>query len=313
GPALAVTEPEPPEEVSEPAVAAEKPESPPSESTHIADLVHEAIHLYQSKRFEDAIILLNKTLRHDAGLMTIRQLLGNAYYRNGMFQEAIATYEEALALGAADVELHENLGVLYAKIGDYPRAKEQWQAVLRRHPERDDIAKRLNRLTKLLHRKPAQPLEKKEQTETEASAADDKHSPAPPETQVVSEFAESHDDEEKEHLLAVGVAHYRKKEYDAAIQTFKHAVELFPDLKEAYFFLGNAYFKKKKFQEAAEIYELLQQMEADNLEAHENLGLIYARTGLYDKALHQWRKLLESHPDREDLRVRFQKVSQLVG
>jgi len=56
--------------------------------------------------------------------------LGNIYYERGVFDEAIAQYETALAINPNFAEAHNNLGNAYYKISNYSDAADHFDKAL---------------------------------------------------------------------------------------------------------------------------------------------------------------------------------------
>jgi TolB-like protein/Tfp pilus assembly protein PilF len=76
--------------------------------------------LYFSRRYEEAVEQYYETLELDQDNVSVHELLGDAYERQGGHGEAIAEWQKATAL-AGDYELAARLGCAYAE-GDLARA-----------------------------------------------------------------------------------------------------------------------------------------------------------------------------------------------
>jgi len=116
--------------------------------------------------------------------------------------------------------------------------------------------------------------------------------------------------EKAEALLVAGVKHYRKKQFEDAIITFRNLHKIEPDSKHIYLLLGNAYFKNGMLTEALSVYEQYKKKYAGESIAHDNLALIYERKGAYQSALKEWKAALDLNHDRTDIRRKIEQVEQ---
>ncbi len=264
----------PPPPVAEPTPPASREEDP-----KILNEIHRCllngIQSYRAGEYEDAIIEFKKVLKFDPNHQAAYKMLGNAYFRNRMLSDALAAYEQYKKKYPVDAIVHENLGIIYARLGVFQLAIKEWQSLLDLQPERTDIVRKLEKAKTYLDQAP--PVSK-----------------APRDDKIL--------------LLNSGVEHYKSKNYGAAIQDFTRAVQQYPDAKEGYGFLGNAYFRNNQLREAAAAYEKAKQLDSTDLTAYENMGVIYARLGVYELALKEWEKVLELNPNRKDIAERLKKV-----
>jgi len=84
-----------------------------------------------------AFLLLSLKLMaiSDAGMM----LKGNKAYKEGMFSQAIACYQEVLKKGVASAELYYNLGNACFKSNDIPSAILYYEKAKKLHPDNENI------------------------------------------------------------------------------------------------------------------------------------------------------------------------------
>ena len=73
---------------------------------------------------------------------------GNAAFRAGSFQPAVALYEKAAAAGINNSDLYYNLGNAYYKAGDRGRAALYWQRAEKLNPNAPDLRANLELLEK---------------------------------------------------------------------------------------------------------------------------------------------------------------------
>jgi tetratricopeptide (TPR) repeat protein len=65
----------------------------------------------------------------------IRTHLGVVYYSQGLLDQAIAEYREAIRRHPNDADAYNNLGVAYAAAGQLDRAVEAYEGALRLKPD----------------------------------------------------------------------------------------------------------------------------------------------------------------------------------
>lgn len=77
---------------------------------------------------------------------------------------------------------------------------------------------------------------------------------------------------------------------DEAIKYLEQAISLDPTHYESYNLLGLAYFKRKNFNEAASAYQKCLELRPDLSEVHNNLGFVYQEMNFLDKAEEEYKK-----------------------
>jgi tetratricopeptide (TPR) repeat protein len=106
--------------------------------------------------------------------------------------------------------------------------------------------------------------------------------------------------------LDKGKEHYRNDEDTQALEAFREAIKLDPELAEAHFRLGLSYDALGQQQEAEEAYKKAVEtykryFEADenkdDAEAHYNLGQTYAGLHLYSEAVREYRQATRLRSD----------------
>ena len=82
-----------------------------------------------------------------------------------------------------------------------------------------------------------------------------------------------------------------------AIEAYKQAIRIKPDIAEAHSNLGVAYGELGMYREAMEAYKQAIRIKPDYAEAHYNLGVIYSKSGMYREAMEAFNQAIRIKPD----------------
>jgi tetratricopeptide (TPR) repeat protein len=96
--------------------------------------------------------------------------------------------------------------------------------------------------------------------------------------------------------LGLGAAYYEEDDVDDAITNIKKAVEINPLLIPAHFSLGLLYEFIGKIDEAIASYEKTVEIDPKYMEAYFSLGELYSKKGEKDKAVKAYEKVIELDP-----------------
>lgn len=109
-------------------------------------------------------------------------------------------------------------------------------------------------------------------------------------------------------LVDSGKEFYRTDQDEKAVEAFKEAVKLDPDMPEAHFRLGLAYDAvgqeteaEKEYKKAIERYKKYLATNSKDAEAHYNLGQAYAGLHLYTEAVREYRQATRLKSDDSDM------------
>lgn len=121
---------------------------------------------------------------------------------------------------------------------------------------------------------------------------------------------EVHNADEARTLLEQGKAFYRKDNDEKALESFKQALSLDPDLAEAHFRIGLTYDALGDEQQAEEFYKkavaaykkfFAKEENEKDAEAHYNLAQTYAGLHLYSEAVREYRQATKLKQDDADI------------
>jgi|GEM_PF-3364911 len=108
-----------------------------------------------------------------------------------------------------------------------------------------------------------------------------------------------------------GNEHYKKGEYEKAIECYNKAIECDPKLLETYFNRALAYIRLKKYDPALKDLEKCSEINPKLGEVYYTMGLAYEYKKCYDEAIGCYNKSLEIEPDYE--KAGIQKIATFVN
>jgi len=106
---------------------------------------------YKGQRFQEAIEEFKKAIALFPDFKEAHSILGNAYFRNHMYTEAARAYDRVKEIDPSDTTAYENMGVIHANRGEFHEAVREWEEVLKIDPLRDDIRKKIDKATRMMH------------------------------------------------------------------------------------------------------------------------------------------------------------------
>ncbi len=107
---------------------------------------------------------------------------------------------------------------------------------------------------------------------------------------------------------ALGQHWLRIERFERAIEPYRRAKELLPEVAERHFALGNALRLAGRSDEALEEYQHALRIDPDHLGAQLNLGRILRRDGRLNEAASLYESWLERNPDDEQIQRRLDQV-----
>lgn len=103
----------------------------------------------------------------------------------------------------------------------------------------------------------------------------------------------------------LGLAYYRKKDYEKASEYLIRAMKLVPDSPTLYNTLGSLYREKKLYNEAIKYYQRSMELDRSFFDPLYNLALTYEDMGNRQKAIETWEvylKATENNPAEKEYR-----------
>ncbi len=216
---------------------------------------------YRGKsQWSEAIQACQAALQFDTRLVEAYKILGDAYQQQGQFATAIGYYGQAIVLQPDYPEVYANLGTLYAQQAKWPQALEYYQKALELNPDLPRVYSQIARVKKYLQ----------------------------PQANSINAAA---------IYLEQALAYREKAQWSEAIPACQAALQLNPQLVEAYKVLGDAHQRLGQFASAIGYYGQAIALKPDYPEAYANLGTLYAQQKQWQQALDYYHKALELKPD----------------
>ncbi len=197
----------------------------------LAQLSQQAETALTEKRFQDAIALCRKILHIDPQSSIAYQTIGKALLATGDLEQAVSSYQEAIALRPDQPELYANLGSVRAQQKQWQEALKCYQKAIELKPDFAGVYRNIARLWERLN-----------QPETAAQAREKAYS-LEPETVKPQERLKLGDDFLKLGQTTKAIAHYQR------------VIEAKPNWLEAYQRLGKALEKAGRWEEATETWK----------------------------------------------------------
>jgi tetratricopeptide (TPR) repeat protein len=113
---------------------------------------------------------------------------------------------------------------------------------------------------------------------------------------LISEMVEGYPDD-PEILFMAGNRDFHRKNYGAALSSFRKLLRKTPHKGEVYNMMGYALGELGRWPEAVEAFQKYAFLYPDQANPHDSLGELYLRTGRYDDALKEFGKSLALKPD----------------
>jgi tetratricopeptide (TPR) repeat protein len=108
-------------------------------------LINDGVELYKNNKFSDAEVNFKKGLEKDAELFQGHFNLGDAYYKQGRYDEAIQSFKNSLTLTENKndrAKIYHNIGNSFLKSQKFPESIEAYKNSLKLNP--DDLETKYN-------------------------------------------------------------------------------------------------------------------------------------------------------------------------
>jgi Flp pilus assembly protein TadD len=241
--------------------------------------------------------------------------LGVLQAQAGRFARAAASFEAAASLDAAIPRVQFSLGVAYFNAGDHAKALPALERAMAAEPKDRQIRRMLAmasfnagqfaRAADLLADDPQRASDPSlDYTYGTALVRSDRGEEA---ERVFSKLLATHGDAPALNVV-LGQAHAQQGDFDAAIKSLRHALELKPDVAEANATLGMIFLKQGRLTEAVQALRAEVAAHGADHASRYTLATVLDLDGQQDAALAELRSVLRARPDHANARYLFGKI-----
>jgi Flp pilus assembly protein TadD len=230
----------------------------------------------QSRIYANLDTLWRTTVDRNPDCWTGHYNLGVDFAKRGQFDEAIKHLQRVVELKPDDAKAQNNLGAALAGRGRFDEAIDHCQKALELDP---DDAEAYNNLADAL---------------VGCGKIDE----------AIGQYRHSLElrPGDAQVQLGLGVALARRGRFQEAVEHCRKALEIEPDLAAAYAKLGIVLADSGQLEEAVAAYRRALELEPGRVEAHNNLAAILVGQGQLDEAIDHYRRALEVQPDQVETR-----------
>ena len=270
---------------------------------------------FRSGRARDAEMTARNLLKTSPNDVDAHKLLGRIYLRqlgegqnsssaasasSNVLNQAIAEYEQIVALQPKSVEDRMVLGQLYTVKHDAKKAEEQFHIAQDIEPESEEVVLNLARLyaesgdiqhaAKVIQNVPE--ADRTPKMEFALGAAFDQLKNSKDAIAAYQRAADM-DPGDAQTLDALAQALLADNQLDEALKQFKLVTEADPENVEPLIHIGEIQRRQGKYEDALVTIRKARKMDPTSLEAGYNEGLLLDVLGRYDEATQTYEKMLE--------------------
>ena len=227
--------------------------------------------VYRNGVWRDDATLWGYTYKREPNSARACSNLGNIYFKNQRYEDAIQMYKKSLTFPYSYPFIHYNLGATYEKIGLIDKAIEEYNASISSH---NDNTLAFNNLGTLYDRQGLSDMA------IEAYKQALTNNPY---------FPLTHNN--------LGNTYERIGNSEKALTEYTEALKIDKNYADAHNNVGAVYLKKGILDNAIDELKKATQLKPEHLDAHYNLGIAYAAKDLYAEAIHELHLAIKYNPN----------------
>jgi tetratricopeptide (TPR) repeat protein len=248
-------------------------------------------------RIRDAVLEAQDILKRDGNNLEARRLLGRIYLRslgdmqaNNQSQEvlklAIEQYEQIVKLDPRSVEDHLLLGRLYRINNELLKAESEFKIAVGLQPQSEDAVTALA----ILYNE-----------EGDTTRALQVLSAVPEQARTAKLYS------------TLGYTYEQSKDYDKAVESYRHAVELDKDNLDYVRGYAQNLLNNGQTDAALDQYKLIADSDPSDAQTYMRIAEIYRRGGKYDQAQDALKKATSIVPDSLELQYNIAVINESQG
>ena len=250
-------------------------------------------------------------IRQDPGFTEAKRSLARLFYQIGAYKKAVLLYKELIKHKGEDPKTHLILSDSFLNMGDVDQARKVMEQAAAAHPGNISIRLALARFYEKIGRNPLaeKTLEKTMQDFPEA--------PAPYVALARFHIREARLERAEEILTealrkgfrdgnvhhSLFVIEHQRKNYKAALQHLKSAVEISPDDPERFMLLADYFLFLKMYPQAREAYVKISGKWPGMRQVRTRVAELLMVEGRYDEALKHIEEMVVKEPDHARARL----------
>jgi tetratricopeptide (TPR) repeat protein len=217
----------------------------------------------------------------DPTLPGLMRSLGTAAFRAQNYKEAVRALSAAIALSPNDGGVRAMLGMAYFGEEKFSDAARTFEPLGQRGMQDGAVGYAwASSLTRQGETKPA--------------------------STVLAEFEKG--DRTGDTLLLVGQLWIEIGDYERAVASLHHALQLSPSLARAHYFAGQAYLRWEHWNEAAQEFQAELALNPDDGEAKYNLAFVYLQQSKRAEAQRLFQEVIAAHPEHANAHYEMGKL-----
>mgnify|MGYP006146532907 FL=1 len=228
-----------------------------------------AVENHKKNNLADAQDLYNQILKIDPEHAYVHNNLGTILKKLGDYQKAKGCYEKAIEIDPNYANAHNNLGLIFKELGDYQKAKSFIEKAITIDPIYGHAHNNLGLIFKELG---------------DYQKAKDCYEKA---IEIDPYYANAYNN--------LGVVFRELKENQKAVSHYEQAIKINPNYLNAHNNLGVILYELGQIHKAKNCYQKIIEIDSNNLDALNNLGTIFEELGEIKKAKSYFEKVIKSN------------------